>query len=99
MLSALPVEPSGPMPTLTTQALAESAHQIKGQWEYLAALSVRFYPLDEQFCIMMANCVANETKLSNGTEMTPHLHGAIVSAEFSSCLDDEEHSDAGDSRK
>jgi hypothetical protein len=36
---------SGPMPTLTTQALAESAHQIKGQWENLAALSVRLSPL------------------------------------------------------
>jgi hypothetical protein len=38
--------------------------------------------LNEQFCIMMANCVANETKLSNGTEMTPPLRGAIVSAEL-----------------
>jgi hypothetical protein len=55
--------------------------------------------LNEQFCIMMANCVANQTRLSNGIEMTPALRGSIVSAEFSSCLDDEEHSDAGESRK
>jgi hypothetical protein len=49
---------SGPIPTLDSQALGESTHQIKGQWIEMTVLSVRFYPL--LFCI----CALNSRSLS-----------------------------------